>query len=143
MTDSIDITDVPPVAPAELAIALRFVTGRRQALLSAPSIPGTELVRVELDFWQRVMADPSRKLAVLLRFRSLASVLRARRIAALVGRHGASAVPILLETAARARLNATWGFNPSKFLWELQAALASAERNGRLLFYADRGEQAV
>ncbi len=143
VSQPLDITDVPSVAPAELAIALRFVAGRRQTLLAELGVPGTELVRAELAFWQRVAADPSRKLAVMLRFRSLASVLRARRIAVLVSRHGASALPVLLETAARSRLNATWGFNPSKFLWELNAALTTMERDGRSLFYAERKETTV
>lgn len=127
MSQSLDVTDIPRVAPAELAIALRFVSGRRQTLLGEFGIPGAELIRAEVAFWQRVTADPSRKLAVMLRFRSLERVLRARRIAALVSRHGAAAVPVLLETAARARLNATWGFNPSRFLWELQAAFSAME----------------
>lgn len=125
MSQSLDITDVPSVAPAELAIALRFIPGRRETLLAALGISGAELIRAEVAFWQRVSADPSRKLAVMLRFRSLASVLRARRIAALVSQHGPSAIPVLFETAARSRLNATWGFNPNKFLWELRAALAA------------------
>jgi len=130
MSEPIDITDVPSVAPAELAIALRFVAGRRKTLLGELGVPGAELVRAELAFWQRVTADPSRKLAVMLRFRSLASVLRARRIAALVSRHGDSAVPVLLQTAARSRLNASWGFNPNKFLWDFSAALSAKKTDG-------------
>lgn len=127
MSATLDITDVPVVAAAELALAMRFLEGRRQSLLAAAGPAEAALRAAEQTFWQGVSGDPQRKLAVMLRLRCLVVLLSNRRMQELAGLYGLTLVPRALEIAAAHRLNAKFGFNPQKFLGALRPALADSD----------------
>jgi hypothetical protein len=78
----------------------------------------------------------TRKTAVLLRFRALADVCRTRRIAGLIAAHGEAAILEIPSSAARMRLNTTWGLNPLKVAREVGEAfktMAVQSREGAAL----------
>ncbi len=121
-TGSVDTSDVPLVATRELVLALKMLTSGRG--LSMPSaLSDLDLRQVEQLFWQVSRRSRQRKVAVLLRFRSLVIACQTRRIRALLTTHGQDAVLQALEAAAKMRLNAKWGFNPVKLARAVSEAL--------------------
>jgi DhnA family fructose-bisphosphate aldolase class Ia len=123
----IDLTDVPLVAMRELATALKFLSAEAQQLLRPEQMTEEDMRRVEQTFWQRCNRDRARKVAVLVRLRSLLEVCHARSIQALIAVHGQAAVLEALAVAATMRLNTNIGFNPQKLARAVQAALKSIE----------------
>ena len=112
-TGSLDTTDVPLVATRELALALKMLTSG-QGLSVPVALSDLDLRQVEQLFWEVSRRPRQRKVAVLLRFRSLVIACQTRRIRALLSSHGEHATLVVLEAAAKMRLNAKWGFNPVK-----------------------------
>ncbi len=124
---AIDLTDVPLVAMRELATALKFLSADAQQLMRPEHMTEDDLRRVEQTFWQRCNRDRARKVAVLVRLRSLLEVCHARSIQALIAVHGQAAVLEALAVAATMRLNTNIGFNPQKLARAVQAALKTIE----------------
>lgn len=121
-TSSVDTTDVPLVATRELVLALKMLTSGSG--LSVPvTLSDLDLRQVEQLFWQVSRRSRQRKVAVLLRFRSLVIACQTRRIRALLMSHGEAATLMALEAAAKMRLNAKWGFNPVKLARAVTDAL--------------------
>ena len=121
----LDTSDVPRVGARELALALKMLSGRG-LLLPSVSLSDEDLRRVEQAFWQISRRGRQRKVAVLLRFRSLMEACQSRRISELIASHGQEAVVKTLEIAAGMRLNVKWGFNPHKLARAVSEALEQA-----------------
>lgn len=111
---AIDPTDVPTVAVRELATALKVLADDVMALARASEWSDADFRRVEQFFWQRFPRDRQRKIAALVRLRSLIAVCKARRMQKLISEHGAAAVQSIIEAAASMRLNTSVGFSPVK-----------------------------
>lgn len=113
-----DATDVPAVAPRDMAAALRCCmtsarVGRDQSL--AISCVADE------EMEQRVLAmfsdDPARALAVLFRLRSLLSALKSRRFRSIAEGGDPSGMLRLVAAASSLRLNAARGLSPVRMAW--------------------------
>jgi hypothetical protein len=111
---AIDPMDVPTVAVRELATALKVLADDVLALARAADWSEEDFRRVEQFFWQRFPRDRQRKIAALVRLRSLVAVCKARRIQKLISDHGSVAVQAIVEAAASMRLNTSFGFSPVK-----------------------------
>jgi hypothetical protein len=111
---SIDPTDVPVVAVRELATALKVLADDVVALARAAEWSDADFRRVEQYFWQRFPRDRQRKIAALVRLRSLIAVCKARRMQKLIAEHGTAAVHSIIEAGASMRLNTSFGFSPVK-----------------------------
>lgn len=120
---AIDPTDVPVVAVRELATALKVLSHEAAALVRASEWSEDDLRRVEQYFWQRCGRDRGRKVAALVRMRSLIQVCRARTLQALIAQHGTAAVLAIVSVAASMRLNTSVGFSPNKICMAALAAL--------------------
>lgn len=123
-TDAIDASDVPEVGARELALALKMLSSGK-GLMTPPALSDIDLRRVEQAFWEVSRRSRHRKVAVLLRFRSLVAAFETRRIAELVASHGEEAVIQAIAAAAKMRLNVKWGFNPHKLGWAIAEGLAA------------------
>jgi hypothetical protein len=111
---AIDPTDVPIVATRELATALKVLADEVVALVRAAEWSDADFRRVEQFFWQRCGRDRQRKIAALVRLRSLIDVCRARTLQSLLAEHGTAAAVCIVEAAASMRLNTSVGFSPNK-----------------------------
>jgi hypothetical protein len=111
---AIDPTDVPTVAVRELATALKVLSDDAVALARAAEWSDEDFRRVEQYFWQRFPRDRQRKIAALVRLRSLVAVCKARRMQKLIAEHGTLAVQAIIAAAASMRLNTSFGFSPVK-----------------------------
>ncbi len=111
---AIDPTDVPTVAVRELATALKVLADDVMVLARAGEWSDDDFRRVEQFFWQRFPRDRQRKIAALVRLRSLIAVCKARRMQKLIAEHGSIAVQSIIEAAASMRLNTSFGFSPVK-----------------------------
>ncbi len=114
VSGAIDPTDVPVVAVRELATALKVLADDTAALARAAEWSDEDFRRVEQFFWNRFPRDRQRKIAALVRLRSLVAVCKARRMQRLITDHGAVAVQAIVEAAASMRLNTSFGFSPVK-----------------------------
>ena len=114
VVNPIDPSDVPTVAVRELATALKVLADDVMALARASECRDEDFRRVEQYFWQRFPRDRQRKIAALVRLRSLIAVCKARRMQKLIAEHGALAVQSIIEAAASMRLNTSFGFSPVK-----------------------------
>lgn len=114
VVNPIDPSDVPTVAVRELATALKVLADDVMALARASEWSDEDFRRVEQYFWQRFPRDRQRKIAALVRLRSLIAVCKARRMQKLIAEHGAAAVQSIIEAAASMRLNTSFGFSPVK-----------------------------
>lgn len=124
---SIDPTDVPIVAVRELATALKVLADDVLALARASEWSDADFRRVEQYFWQRCGRDRQRKIAALVRLRSLIAVCKARKLQKLLAEHGTAAALSIVEAAASMRLNTSVGFSPNKIA---MAALQSLRDTG-------------
>ncbi len=113
-SEAVDTSDVPAVTVRELVLAAKLLRSAGGSLAAAEQLTEDHLKRVEQVFWMHLQRGRVRKTAVLLRFRALADVCRARRIAGLIATHGEAAILEILAAAASMRLNTNWGFNPMK-----------------------------
>lgn len=119
--EALDCSDVPLVGARELALTLKMLSGR--TLLIPETLTDLDLRQVEHAFWQISRRSRQRKVAVLLRFRSLVAACQYRRVSALLSSHGQHGIVLALEVAAKMRLNAKWGFNPHKLARAINEAL--------------------
>jgi hypothetical protein len=127
---AIDPTDVPIVAVRELATALKVLADDVVALARAAEWSDADFRRVEQYFWQRCGRDRQRKIAALVRLRSLIAVCKARKLQALLAQHGTAAALSIVEAAASMRLNTSVGFSPNKIT---MAVLQSLKDTGAVV----------
>lgn len=123
---AIDPTDVPRVTARELALAVKLLQELGKSLEDAADLTDDDVRRVEAAFWHHLKRHRLRKTAVLLRFRCLVQVCRARRVADLMSDHGRDAMNGILAAAAGLRLNAAWGFSPLKLARAAMVAIEPA-----------------
>lgn len=121
-------TDVPLVAPAELARAMRFMIDSGRGLVLLRGVSGADMRELESAIWHRLEGDLAQRRAVLVRFQCLVQVFSARRLHQLLLRRGFRLIAPAIQLAATMRLNATWGFRPHKFNLALQALVLELDR---------------
>ena len=134
MSNRMDSSDVPPVASHELLLPMQHLIDTARGLGMLHGLSEAELRAVDDAVWNELAGDAVRRVAVLLRFRALIRVFKARRLAELFLHRGFLLIAPAVHVAARLRLNTEWGFNPLKFeraLLDLLSQLdGAAERGG-------------
>src|SRR5262249_54199006 len=100
-------------------------TERGLALLNG--ISNAELREVDDAVWDALEGDPGRRVAVLLRFRALIRVFKARCLAELFLHCGFTRIVPAVHVAARSRLDTEWGLNALRFERALQALLSQLD----------------
>lgn len=115
MGSRLDTSDVPLVASHELLVPMQHLIDTERGLAMLNGLCDAELRAVDGAVWDALDGDATRRVAVLLRFRALIQVFRARRLAELFLCRGFMLIAPAVHVAARMRLNTQWGFNPVKF----------------------------
>ncbi len=131
MLQTPNLTDVAPVDPQNLAVAMQHMIATGRGLAMLRGIGKDELREVDAVVAAKLGHDPAERLAVLVRFRCLIEVFRARRLADLLLNNGYNLIAPAVHVAARQRLNADRGFNPVVFeraLSQLLAKIAAGQR---------------
>jgi hypothetical protein len=118
-----DLTDVPAIAPTDLAAAIQALIAEGRGLVFLRRLEDADMTRVQPELKRLFHGDPQRALAVFVRFRHLAEVFSARRLKDMMLDRGYALIAPAIATAASLRLNANRGFNPQKFLFALQETL--------------------
>ena len=116
----LDTTDIPPVAPEDLAIPMRYMIASGRGLVLLRGLCERELREIEDAVWTELAPDRTRAIAVMLRFRCLVEVFAARRLTTMLLKNGFNLIAPAIRVAAEMRLNVKWGFSPQKFLTALQ-----------------------
>jgi hypothetical protein len=119
-----DLSDVPAVATADLAVAMRALVDNERGLVLLRGLGDEDLDTVQTELQRRFQGEPQRALAVFVRFRHMVEVFSARRLKQMMLDRGFGLMAPAIAIAASLRLNATRGFNPQAFLLSLNAALA-------------------
>ena len=88
MPGTLDQTDIPRVAPAELARAMRFMIDNGKGLVLLRGVNGSDMRELEGAIWDRLDGDIVQRRAVLVRFQCLVEVFSARRLRELMLRRG-------------------------------------------------------
>lgn len=124
---SVDLTDVPVVTPQDLGEAVRVLASAGVPLITSRNISEERFRAIEQAFWTHFEGSRELKTAILLRIRALSEVLGSRRLNKFVSDHNSGMLRMTLKIASTMRLNTKWGFNPTKFMFALTAALGSSE----------------
>lgn len=127
MGSKLDRSDVPLVASHDLLVPMQHLIGTERGLALLNGISNAELREVDHAVWDALDGDSGRRVAVLLRFRALIQVFKARRLAELFLHRGFMLIAPAVHVAARMRLNSEWGFNPLKFERALQDLLSQLD----------------
>jgi hypothetical protein len=127
MSNRLDKHDVPLVASHELLVPMQHLIDTERGLGMLNGLTEAELRGVDSAVWDALDGDATRRVAVLLRFRALIQVFRARRLADLFLHRGFMLIAPAVHVAARMRLNTEWGFNPLKFERALQDLLSQLD----------------
>jgi hypothetical protein len=127
MSSRLDKSDVPLVASHELLVPMQHLIDTERGLGMLKGLTDAELRGVDGAVWDALNGDATRRVAVLLRFRALIQVFRARRLAELFLHRGFMLIAPAVHVAARMRLNTEWGFNPLKFERALQDLLSQLD----------------
>src|SRR5262249_37625488 len=117
-----DLTDVPAIAPTDLAAAMQALIADGRGLVLLRGLEDADLDTVQAELKRRFHTDPQTALAVFVRFRHLAEVFSARRLQNLMLERGFALIAPAIALAASLRLNANRGFSPQKFLLALNEA---------------------
>jgi hypothetical protein len=127
LINPLHLSDVALVEARDLGMVMQYMvkTGRGLAMLRG--VTEAELREVESALWDELSDDPAQRIAVLVRFRCLIGVFRARRLSDLLMHTGYRLIAPAVQVAAQMRLNAKLGFNPVKFERALVQQLASTE----------------
>jgi hypothetical protein len=118
-----DLTDVPAIAPSDLAAAMQALIAHGRGLVLLRGLEDADLDTVQAELKRRFHTDPQTALAAFVRFRHLAEVFSARRLKELMLKRGYGLIAPAIAIAASLRLNANRGFNPQKFLLALQETM--------------------
>jgi hypothetical protein len=127
MGSKVDRSDVPLVASHDLLVPMQHLIDTERGLALLNGISNAELREVDHAVWDALEGDAGRRVAVLLRFRALIQVFKARRLAELFLHRGFMMIAPAVHVAARMRLNSEWGFNPLKFERALQDLLSQLD----------------
>ena len=119
MRCSIDLSDVPPVAVADLSVPMRIAIERGHGLALYKGLTEAQLRAIETDLWAHFSDKPETRLAVALRFRALLEVFATRRLKQIFLTTGFKLIARALAEAATQRMNATIGFSAQKFVLAL------------------------
>lgn len=130
MAHILDTSDVPLVPTADLALAMRFMIDSGRGLVVMRGLSNADMQELEEALWDRIAGDTAHRRAVLLRFQNLVDVFAARRLRDQLMQRGFRLIAPALEIAAGMRLNAKWGFNPTKFNAALRSLALEAEQPG-------------
>jgi hypothetical protein len=125
MAATLDITDVAPVAPHDMALLMGVLIESGRALILTRGATPDDKKTIETLFWERFEGETAHGVATLLRFWSLVGVFASRRVKAVLLARGFALLSPAGEVAAHLRLNAHWGFNPQRFLNALGQAEAT------------------
>src|SRR5262249_33038531 len=128
MSNRLDTTDVPLVGTHELMLPMQHMIDTERGLAMLRGLSNAELREVDHAIWDKLDADPSRRVAVLLRFRALIEVFNARRHKAFFLNRGFKLIVRAVHVAARMRLNTEWGSNALKFERALRDLLSQRGR---------------
>ena len=79
----LDRSDVPLVASHDLLVPMQHLIDTERGLALLNGISNAELREVDHAVWDALEGDSGRRVAVLLRFRALIQVFKARRLAEL------------------------------------------------------------
>jgi len=120
-----DLSDVPAVAPTDLAAAMRVLIDNERGLVLLRGLSDGDLSLVQSELKQRFRSEPQRALAVFVRLRTMVEVFSARRLQEMMLDRGYAVLAPAIAIAASLRLNANRGFNPQRFMLSLQDALAA------------------
>jgi hypothetical protein len=118
-----DLTDVPAIAPTDLAAAIQALIAEGRGLVFLRGLEDADMTTVQAELKRLFHGDPQGALAVFVRFRHLAEVFSARRLKDMMLDRGYALIAPAIAIAASLRLNANRGFNPQKFLFALQETL--------------------
>jgi hypothetical protein len=143
MPGTLDHTDIPRVAPAELARAMRFMIDNGKGLVLLRGVNGADMRELEEAIWNQLDGDIAERRAVLVRFQCLVEVFSAQRLRELMLRRGFRLIAPALHVAAGMRLSTKWGFSPHKFNMALQVLIAQLEQQSRVAVSEDRLELAA
>lgn len=113
----IDPTDVPPVCPAALSLALALIAPAGAAPDLA-SLDDDAVRRIEAALWTGGPPCAERT-SVMLRLRALASTLTGRRFVSLLKAADDRVVAQAITAAATLRLNVRAGLNPLRLMWAM------------------------
>jgi hypothetical protein len=127
MGSKVDRSDVPLVASHDLLVPMQHLIDTERGLALLNGISNAELREVDHAVWDALEGDAGRRVAVLLRFRALIQVFKARRLAELFLHRGFMMIAPAVHVAARMRLNSEWGFNPLRFERALQDLLSQVD----------------
>jgi len=119
-----DLTDVPAVATADLAAAMRALVDAERGLVLLRGLAEDDLDTVQAELQRRFHGEPQRALAVFVRFRHMVEVFSARRLKDMMLDRGYGLMAPAIAIAASLRLNANRGFNPQAFLMSLSTVAA-------------------
>jgi hypothetical protein len=120
-----DLSDVPPVAPTDLAAAMRVLIDNERGLVLLRGLSDGDLSLVQSELQRLFQSEPQRALAVFVRLRTMVEVFSARRLKDMMLDRGYALLAPAIAIAASLRLNANRGFNPQRFMLSLQEALAA------------------
>jgi hypothetical protein len=127
MNSTLDRSDVPLVASHELLVPMQHLIDTERGLAMLNGISNAELREIDHAVWEALRGGSERRVAVLLRFRALIRVFKARRLSELFLRRGFMLIAPAVHVAARMRLNSEWGFSPLKFERALQDLLCQLD----------------
>jgi hypothetical protein len=119
-----DLTDVPAVAAADLAAAMRALIDNERGLVLLRGLGEEDLDTVQAELQRRFHGEPQQALAAFVRFRHMVEVFSARRLKDMILDQGFGLMAPAIAIAASLRLNANRGFNPQAFVLALTTALA-------------------
>lgn len=120
MSPTLDLTDLPFVAPETLALAMGLLIEDGRALVLMRGASPEDRARLEARFWQRFEGSTQDGVVALLRLWSLVDVFSARRLQALLLDRGYALLADAVRVAACERINLSWGFNPQRVLAALK-----------------------
>jgi hypothetical protein len=119
------LSDVPAVAPADLAAAMRVLIDNERGLVLLRGLSDADLSLVRSELQRLFQSEPQRALAVFVRLRTMVEVFSARRLQEMMLDRGYALLAPAIAIAASLRLNANRGFNPQRFMLSLQEALGA------------------
>jgi hypothetical protein len=126
-SNTVNVSDVALVDARDLAIVMQYMVSSGRGLAMLRGVTETELREIESALWDELSDNPAQRVAIMVRFRCLIAVFRARRLSDLLMHTGYRLIAPSVQVAARMRLNASLGFNPVKFERALASELAKIE----------------
>ena len=123
----LNLSDVALVDARDLGMVMQYMVRNGRGLAMLRGVTETELRQIESALWDELSDNPAQRVAVMVRFRCMIGVFRARRLSDLLLNTGYRLIAPSVRVAASMRLNASLGFNPVKFERALVAELARIE----------------